>query len=66
MYPDSLEPFKAEIIQLVVDGLMAFGVNYGSRDGTEVVVRIDPYLGSLQMEPIQDMAPSPEVSKNIH
>ncbi len=54
-YPEELRPYKKEIIQLVVDGLMAYGVSYGAREGTEIVVRISPSLGNLQMEPIPEM-----------
>lgn len=59
IYPEQLRPYKAEIIQLVVDAIQAYGVNYGKMDRTEVTVQISPSLGNLQMEPLHELPPSP-------
>ncbi len=48
-YPEDLRPYKRDIIQLVLDSLMAYGVNFGKDPGTKITVRIDPDLGNLQM-----------------
>jgi len=65
-YPEELRPFKKEIIQMVIEGLTTYGVSYGSREGTETVVKIDLDLGNLQMEPLHEMPKSPEISTNIN
>lgn len=66
IYPESLLPFKKEIIEMVVEALSVYGISYGTDDGTEIYIKISPSLGSLQMEPIQDMPRSPKVSETFH
>lgn len=66
VYPEHLKNYKPEIINLVVDAMKVYGVDYGAREGTEVEIKIAPGLGNLQLEPLHEMPQSPELSKNIH
>lgn len=51
-YPENLREYKSDIIKLVIDGLETYGYNYGRTEGTEVIVKILPTLGNLQLEPL--------------
>jgi hypothetical protein len=66
VYPEHLRPHKAEIIQLVLDSMQTYGVSFGKLDNAEVIVKIMPSLGNLQLEPLHELPQSPQLSKNIH
>lgn len=66
VYPEHLQVRKREIIQLVLDAMQAFGVNFGKQDDVEIVVKINPGLGNLQMAPVHEEPSSPELSNRIH
>lgn len=59
VYPEHLRAHKAEIIQMILEAVHTYGVCYGTREGTEIVVKIMPGLGNLQMEPLHELPPSP-------
>jgi len=65
-YPEELRPYRPEIIQMVIEGLTTYGVYYGSREGTETVVQINPRLINLNSEPFPDAPPLSNPSKDIH
>lgn len=46
-YSEELRPYRDEIIEMIYEGLNVFGVYYGRQDGVEVIVNIDPSIGSL-------------------
>lgn len=66
VYPENLKAYKKEIIEMVVEALQVYGVKYGTQEGTEIIVKISPSLGSLQINTAQSGLPSPEVSKSFH
>lgn len=65
VYSENLRQHKAEIIQLILDALHTYGVNFGTQEGTEIVVKIDSDLGNLQLNPTAAL-PTSNYSKNIN
>lgn len=46
-YPEKLRPYRNEIIQMIREGLDAYGINHGKLSGTTIEVNIDPSIGNL-------------------
>lgn len=55
VYPEHLRTQKNEIIDLIKDALHTYGVHFGTREGTEIIVKIDPRLGNLNFHPLNEI-----------